>query len=114
METPWKVVGFEKFVSEKGDACIRLYVARPLVVPEGNTGEGLETHRLFYKPEYVDYNPVIGHIHADTHIGTGFGRIVIPAFIVCAEGNRYIIPEIMLRISVAEFLVVYPRNLAIR
>lgn len=62
METPWKVVGFEKFESEQGEECVRLYVARPLFVPEGNTGEGLETQRLFYKPKYVKYEPVIGHM----------------------------------------------------
>lgn len=62
METPWKVVGFEKFVSENGENCVRLYVARPLVLREGNTGEGLETQRLFYKPKYVKYDPVCGHM----------------------------------------------------
>lgn len=62
METPWKVVGFVKFVSEKGDDCVRLYVARPLNVAEGHTGSGLETNRLFYKPEYVNYEPQEGHM----------------------------------------------------
>lgn len=62
METPWKVVGFEKFTSEKGESCIRLYVARPLLPKEGNIGDGLETNRLFYKPEYVKYDPQIGHM----------------------------------------------------
>lgn len=62
METPWKVVGYEKFKSEKGEDCTRLYVARPLVCPEGNIGDGLETQRLFFKPEYVKYEPVIGHM----------------------------------------------------
>lgn len=61
-ETPWKVVGFEKFVSEKGAQCVRLYVARPLSVPEGNSGDGLEVNRVFYKPEYVKYEPEIGHM----------------------------------------------------
>ena len=31
-ETPWKVIGYEKFTSEAGDACTRLYVVRPLVL----------------------------------------------------------------------------------
>lgn len=61
-ETPWKVVGFEKFVSEKGAECVRLYVARPLVLAEGSTGDGLEVNRIFYKPEYVKYEPTIGHM----------------------------------------------------
>lgn len=62
METPWKVVGFEKFVSEKGEDCVRLYVARPLALDEGHTGSGLETNRLFYKPQYVKYEPQEGHM----------------------------------------------------
>lgn len=62
METPWKVVGFEKFTSEKGEPCVRLYVARKLIPIEGNTGEGLETQRLFYKPQYVNYEPQLGNM----------------------------------------------------
>ena len=61
METPWKVIGFEKFTSEKGEECVRLYVARTLAVAEGHAGEGLETNRLFFKPQYVKYTPVVGH-----------------------------------------------------
>ena len=62
-ETPWKLFGYEKFISESGDACVRLYVARPLVLShEGNTGEGIETQRLFYKEKYVKYNPVLNHL----------------------------------------------------
>ena len=55
-ETPWKVVGFEKFVSESGDDCVRLYCARPLSLREGNTGEGLQVHTHFYKPKYARFN----------------------------------------------------------
>lgn len=62
METPWKVIGFEKFESEKGEECVRLYVVRPLIAPEGHTGEGFETNRLFYKPQYVTYEPKCGHL----------------------------------------------------
>ena len=62
MNTPWKVFGYEKFVSENGENCVRLYVARPLSVPEGNTGEGTETQRLFYKEKYVKYQPKVGHL----------------------------------------------------
>lgn len=62
METPWKVIGYEMWNSERGEACIRLYVARRVNLPEGSTGEGLETQRLFYKPQYVNYNPVVGHM----------------------------------------------------
>lgn len=61
METPWKVTGYEKWTNEKGEECVRLYVARSLVLEEGHSGEGLETNRLFYKPQYVNYDPVVGH-----------------------------------------------------
>ena len=61
-ETPWKVFGYEKFVSENGEDCVRLYVARPLSLREGNTGEGFETHRLFYKPKYVTYEPQVNDL----------------------------------------------------
>ena len=62
METPWKVIGYEAWNSEKGEACVRLYVARRVNLPEGSSGEGLETQRLFYKPEYVNYKPTVGHL----------------------------------------------------
>ena len=65
-ETPWRVIGFEKFTSEAGDECVRLFCVRPLVLGrEENTGEGFETDRKFFKPKYVKYSPVIGdHIIA--------------------------------------------------
>ena len=65
-ETPWRVIGFEKFVSEAGDECVRLFCVRPLVLGrEGNIGEGFETDRKFYKPKYVNYGPNRGdHIIA--------------------------------------------------
>lgn len=61
-ETPWKVVGYESFVSEAGDECVRLYLIRPLALREGNTGEGLEAQRMFYKPKYVKYQPQLNHL----------------------------------------------------
>ena len=77
MDTPWKVVGFERFLSEKGAECVRLYVARPLILPDGSTGEGLETNRLFYKPEYVQYTPVIGHMIIAQEGRYGISRIFV-------------------------------------
>lgn len=62
METPWKVIGFENWTSEKGEPCVRLYVARPLHLAEGAEGKGFETQRLFYKPQYVKYEPQINHL----------------------------------------------------
>ena len=76
-ETPWKVVGYEKFVTEKGAECVRLYVARPLSVPEGNAGEGLEVNRVFYKPEYVKYEPVIGHMIIVQEGRYGVSQIIV-------------------------------------
>ena len=63
METPWKVFGFEHYVDERGEACTRLFVARPFICPQGSTGEGTETRRLYYKDRYLKlpYQPTIGH-----------------------------------------------------
>lgn len=84
METPWKVVGFEKWVNEKGEGCVRLYVARPLVLEEGHSGDGLETNRLFYKPQYVKYEPVIGHMIIAVDGRYGIGQI----FVVGMDNGR--------------------------
>ena len=52
---PWKVIGFEKFLNDNGEECVRLYVVRPQTLEEGHSGEGFETQRLFYKSKYVKY-----------------------------------------------------------
>lgn len=62
MDTPWKVVGFEKFLNDRDEECVRLYVARPLVLEDGHVGDGLEVNRFFYKPQYVKYEPQCGHM----------------------------------------------------
>ena len=62
MNTPWKVVGFEKFVNDNGEDCVRLYTARPLHPEENHSGDGLEVSRPFYKTKYVKYEPKIGHM----------------------------------------------------
>lgn len=62
MNTPWKVLGFEKWENENGEECVRLYVFRPLALEEGHTGDGVETDRIFFKPKYVKYDPVINHM----------------------------------------------------
>ena len=57
-ETPWKVIGFEKFVSEAGDDCVRLHCIRPGVPGrEGNIFEGTEVKSIFYKTKYVKHDP---------------------------------------------------------
>lgn len=77
METPWKVVGFENWVSEKGENCVRLYVMRRLNPPEGSSGAGAETQRLFYKPEYVSYDPQIGDYIIPMEGRYGISKIVV-------------------------------------
>lgn len=86
METPWKVIGFEKWTSERGDVCVRLYVVRPLVLADGSAGEGFETQRLFYKPQYVKYDPQINHliIATEGRYAGSVGQI----FVVGADGPR--------------------------
>lgn len=57
MEYPWIVVGWENVVSEKtGKTSVRLYVERELV---SESGFGKEAGRLFFNPEYVNYEPSI-------------------------------------------------------
>ena len=80
MDTPWKVVGFEMFKSERGADCVRLYVARPLILPDGSTGEGLETNRIFYKPEYVNYKPRCGDMIIAQDGRYGVSRIFVVGF----------------------------------
>lgn len=57
-ETPWKVIGFEKFVSDAGDHCVRLHCIRPGVPGrEGNVFEGTEVKAFFYKEKYCKHDP---------------------------------------------------------
>ena len=84
METPWKVIGFEKWESERGNECVRLYLARRVNLPEGTVGEGHETQRLFYKPYYVNYNPVVGHMIIPV---TGYGDRITNIIVVGGIDN---------------------------
>lgn len=77
METPWKVIGFEKFKSEKGEDCVRLYVVRPLNLVDGHAGEGFETNRLFYKPQYVKYEPQVNHMIIAIDGRYGLSQIIV-------------------------------------
>lgn len=77
METPWKVFGFEKWTNENGEECVRLYVARPLILGEGSTGEGTETQRLYYKRKYVNYDPKVGHLIIAVDGRYGIGNIYV-------------------------------------
>lgn len=59
MEYPWKVVGWEKTLSEKGTAGCRLYIETQL--PPSAEGEGVVTGRVWFNPEHVKFEPQIGH-----------------------------------------------------
>lgn len=59
MEYPWKVVGWEKTVSEKGTEGCRLYLEQPI---SGDAdGEGVACGRVWFNPEHVKYVPQLGH-----------------------------------------------------
>lgn len=57
MEYPWKVVGFEKTVSEKGTVGYRLYIETEL--QPSAEGEGVVTGRVWFNPEHVKYEPAL-------------------------------------------------------
>lgn len=59
MEYPWKVVGWEKTISEKGTEGCRLYLEQPI---SGEAeGEGVACGRVWFNPENVKYVPQLGH-----------------------------------------------------
>lgn len=58
MEFPWKVVGWEKTLSESGTEGCRLYVEQPL--PVGSDGEGTVCGRVWFNSEKVQYLPQLG------------------------------------------------------
>lgn len=58
MEYPWKVVGYEKTISEKGTAGCRLYIESQM--PPSSDGEGVVTGRVWFNPEHVKYDPALG------------------------------------------------------
>lgn len=58
MEYPWKVVGWEKTLSESGTEGCRLYVQQPL--QEGIDGEGVACGRVWFNTEKVIYLPQLG------------------------------------------------------
>lgn len=79
MNTPWKVVGFESWLNEEGKERVRLYLARPLAVDEGHTGEGLEATREFYTPKYLNspYKPACGQMIIFTKGRYGINEIFV-------------------------------------
>lgn len=59
METPWKVVGWEKTLSEKGTEGCRLYLEQPIISEMQH--DGMATQRVWFNPERVPYPPKLGH-----------------------------------------------------
>lgn len=57
-ETPVKVIGWEMVEQQNGKTGIRIYGVRDL---NGVNGEGQEAVRIYMNPEYVKYQPQIGH-----------------------------------------------------
>ena len=58
METPVEVIGWEKFTQQNGKTGIRIYGLRELI---GDQCAGMEAVRIYINPEYVSYEPEIGH-----------------------------------------------------
>lgn len=59
MERPWKVVGWETTVSDKGTKGCRLYLEQPLNAQ--HEGDGMATDRVWFNPDHVLYPPQVGH-----------------------------------------------------
>ena len=75
METPIEVIGFERVIGENsGKPGVRVYGMRPIT---GNNGDGMEACRIYFNPEYCNYEPVLGH--KIIAIGGRFGvdRIIV-------------------------------------
>lgn len=75
MEYPWNVVGWEMVPkqNDEGKFNVRLYCQRPMA--DGANGEGVETGRLFFNPEYVKYSPAVGDMIIATEGRYGIDKI---------------------------------------
>lgn len=58
METPVEVIGWEMFTQQNRKTGIRIYGLREL---HGEQCEGQEAVRIYINPEYVNYQPELGH-----------------------------------------------------
>lgn len=73
METPVKVIGWE-LVNQKNDKTgMRIYGIRDL---NGDTATGEEAVRIYINPEYVKYEPEIGHLIIAVEGRYGVDRII--------------------------------------
>lgn len=61
METPidvFEVIGWEMIEQKNGKTGVRIYGIRDLA---GTNGDGKEAVRCYINPEYVKYQPELGH-----------------------------------------------------
>ena len=58
METPVEVIGWEECIQQNGKTGIRIYGLRELI---GEKCAGMEAVRIYINPEYVNYQPALGH-----------------------------------------------------
>lgn len=73
----WKVIGYENFVNDNGEECVRVFVIRRYAAPEGRTGAGVESGVLYYKKKYVNYVPQINDLVADVRGRFGIDQILV-------------------------------------
>lgn len=73
METPVEVIGWEIFEQQNGKNGIRIYGLRDLNTTQG---EGREAVRIYINPEYVNYQPELGHKIIAVNGKYGVDRII--------------------------------------
>lgn len=73
METPVKVIGWELVEQQNGKTGLRIYGVRPLL---GDAATGDEAVRIYINPEYVKYEPELGHMIIAVEGRYGVDRII--------------------------------------
>lgn len=73
METPVKVIGWELVEQQNGKTGMRIYGIRNLF---GETATGEEAVRIYINPEYVKYEPELGHMIIAVEGRYGIDRII--------------------------------------
>lgn len=73
METPVKVIGWELVEQQNGKTGMRIYGIREL---HGEAATGEEAVRIYINPEYVKYEPELGHMIIAVEGRYGVDRII--------------------------------------
>ena len=73
METPVKVIGWELVEQQNGKIGMRIYGVRQLF---GEKATGEEAVRIYINPEYVKYEPDMGHMIIAVEGRYGVERII--------------------------------------